>query len=140
MRKKISRIVDIIPAGILTAVVFAAILWLTLAPHPLGAREIPLFTGADKVAHILMFAALELCVLTDIRKLRPGRAPRLPLIAATVAGCILLGVGIEILQRAMGLGRSFEVWDIIADAFGSVAVAAIWTMVAGLRSENGDHR
>lgn len=116
------------PAWIITAVVLLVILWLTLAPKPLGEEEIPLFPGADKVAHGLMFAGLTFAALIDWKRGRDFRTVRWPvcLSAAVAASCI--GVVIEFAQRAMNMGRSFDCMDMVADAAGAFAVAAVWIL------------
>lgn len=49
------KILDRIPRFLTSAVVTAGVLYLTLAPRPFGSVRIPLFEGADKVVHFMMF-------------------------------------------------------------------------------------
>lgn len=117
-----------VPTGLLSCVTVALILWLTLAPHPTGDLEIPLFPGADKVVHAIMFGFLTLVVLLESMKHRRWGAIPLPAVGAIAIACALFGLGIELLQHAMGLGRSFEVLDILADTSGAIAMGALWAM------------
>lgn len=118
-----------VPAGVLSGITVAAILWLTLAPHPTGDVEIPLFPGADKVVHALMFGFLAFIVLLETMKHRKWTPLPLPEIGVIAFLCAGFGIGIEFAQRAMGLGRSFEILDILADSAGAFAAAGIWAVL-----------
>ncbi len=120
------RHLQALPAWILTIVTILVILWLTLAPKPLGDEDLPLFPGADKLAHGLMFGFLTFVVLLDWARGRDFRCVHTPVIFTTATLSTLLGVGIEYAQRAMELGRSFDVMDIVADAAGAFLVAVTW--------------
>ena len=120
------RFLSKIPTGVLSVIVFAAIMWLTLVPHPTGKMSLSLFPGADKIAHGVMFFALTAALLTDIMKKQRWQALSLPVIGLTAFVTTIAGVIIEIAQRKMGLGRSFETLDIIADAGGAFLAAGIW--------------
>lgn len=115
-----------IPTGLLSGVTVAVILWLTLAPHPAGDLELPLFPGADKIVHMIMFGFLTLVVLLETMKYRKWQF--LPLVTVGIIAILvsLFGVGIEFAQRAMGLGRGLEILDMLADAAGAMAAAGIW--------------
>lgn len=128
-----------VPHWILSVVCLAVILWLTLAPHPLGEEEIPLFPGADKIAHGLMFFALTLCLCFDALRRRGWRAPGLPLVSALTLAAMLTGIGIELVQPCFG--RGFEFWDMCADAFGAVVAGSLWVLIGGaLGLTDGERR
>lgn len=112
-----------LPAG----AVLAAILWLTLAPKPLGDSEIPLFEGADKIAHAGMFGLLAFVMALDFSRFK-GRFYRAAG-AAIIAGCCLLGFLTEWAQNAMDAGRSFEWGDFAADTAGAVGAMLIFPMI-----------
>lgn len=115
-----------IPVWVSSGLCLAAILWATLSPSPAGDIEVPLFPGADKVVHALMFGALTLCVCFDLGIWRGGKrclAAGVPWIAAVAS--TFVGVAIEYLQRGMNLGRSFEPTDMLADLAGAAAAATI---------------
>lgn len=118
-----------VPTGLLSALTVIAILWLTLAPHPTGDLDLPLFPGADKVVHAIMFGVLAFVVCLETMKRHGWKMLSLPLIGVIAFLCAAFGTGIEILQRAMGLGREFEVLDILSDAAGAFGAAGIWAMV-----------
>ena len=113
----------------LTGITLAAILWFTLAPHPTGDLDIPLFPGADKVVHAIMFGSLTLVALLETMKHRNWVIIPLGAIAAVAFISAGLGIGIEFLQKAMGLGRQMEILDILADTAGSFGAAGIWAMI-----------
>lgn len=126
------------PPWILTIIVSLAILYLTLVPQPLPDDTPKLFPGADKVVHALMFGGLTFVILLDRHRRGNYRLngadsrntfwqPLSKKFVWTVAAVsALAGIIIECLQWAMGLGRGFEVGDILADTIGSFVFAALW--------------
>lgn len=105
------------------------ILWLTLAPHPVGEIDLPLFPYADKVVHGIMFGWLSLMLIFD--KWRSGKKPEISLAMTgiCVAASAIFGIVIEYLQRSMELGRSFEPSDIVADTVGAIMGGLFWIIV-----------
>lgn len=119
--------------GILSSVVFMAILWLTLAPHPLPESDVTLFEHADKVVHALMFGGMVFALVID-RELwwqrryeQTGAMPRGSLVplAVMALAVILFGGAIELLQAWMGLGRGCDLLDFLADILGVVLFTVI---------------
>ena len=110
------------PPYTLTAVIAAAILWLTLAPKPLGDSELRLFPHQDKAVHGVMFLSLTLAVIIDRR--RCGLKSRRVHLAVAAGASAALGGLTEALQQCMHLGRSGDWLDFAADIAG-VAVAAV---------------
>lgn len=122
-----------VPTWIPTIVVLAAVLWLTLAPHPVGDIDVPLFEGADKVAHGLMFMVLTITALFDLMRSGGWGPLNLIMISCVVFIMGLLGVAIECLQMLMDVGRSFELLDVGADFVGAVFGGVIWIFYQSLR-------
>ena len=120
--RKLSKI----PFGIPTVVVVALILYATLDPDPLPDTRIRLFEGADKVIHGLMFFTLSMALSFDYCKKRYCKFN--PLNVAIIIGLISASCGIliEFTQDAMGLGRSAELYDAIADAIGAFIGSFLW--------------
>ena len=114
------------PPWSLTVVTLALLLWLTLAPKPLGERPPELFPGADKIAHGIMFGGQLLMILVDRLRSKDWTRPGYGFITLATSTVILLGIVIEELQGAMDIGRSYDVKDIYADATGTIIVAAMW--------------
>lgn len=121
------------PAWVFTGIVLAIILWLTLAPHPLGDEEIPLFPGADKLIHAIMFGTLSAVLLFDWSRAHLWKAVpwSLSIIFSLLAAAT--GIAIEFAQNAMGLGRSLEVWDMIADTLGAIVAMLLWKWAEATR-------
>lgn len=137
--ERIHRLFKKWPKWILTIVCLGIILWLTLAPHPLGEEELPLFPGADKIVHGLMFFCLALSLFFDALRSRGWRPLGLPLLAALTIAAMLTGIAIECVQPLFG--RSFEFWDMGADAFGAVIAGGLWTIIGGsLGITDGERR
>ena len=113
-----------LPPWTLTIVCFLAICWLTLAPHPLPDNDIPLFPGADKLVHAIMFGGFTLCIILDWNRRHgwPTAVSKADTYAAVIAA--LFGSITEALQNAMHAGRSGDRWDLLADIIGAFLTAA----------------
>ena len=112
------KIIYITAAVLWTAVVF----YLCLMPS----GDVPTvpwlaFPGADKLIHVVLFGVLSGSYWMAYRAIS-GQKPdiKAPLLLAAAATDI--GILIEILQWAMPLGRSFEVWDIVVNAIAATTV------------------
>ena len=94
--------------------------WLSLTPQPPRVD----FEQSDKVGHFLAYGGVMFwfCVLY--------RQPRTRL--AYAIGFIAMGVGIEYIQGWTGY-RSFEVYDMVADALGVLLGWAVALAVPQLR-------
>lgn len=125
MSQRIRHILDKLPQWLLTAVTVAAILWLTLAPKPLGDMEPPLFPGADKLAHAIMFGGLALVIFIDRTHKGSKRVSR-RFAFFTFIICTLFGITIEYLQSMMQAGRGFEISDMIADGCSALLTSIFW--------------
>lgn len=117
------RVLGALPPWCLTVLTLTAILWLTLAPHPLGETTVPLFEGADKIVHAIMFGFLTAMIVIDHARRDGWEPPSILYImsAALLSTCV--GAIIEVLQLQMALGRGFEWGDIIADGAGALVSA-----------------
>lgn len=121
----IKRLLAQLPPWLLTALCTAAILWLTLAPDPVGDMHVPLFPGADKVVHAVMFGGLTAMLALDYTRRRHWRGVGVTRLALYALGASLLGVAVEFAQRDMHLGRSFDIADIAADCTGALIAASL---------------
>ena len=117
------------PAWIMSVLTLMAILWLTLAPKPLGENPPPLFPGVDKLAHALMFGFFGVIMDLDWQRKHSWLSIRMPMVLgfATLSG--LLGIGIEFAQANMNLGRGFEYEDMIADIVGAYGFGILWIIL-----------
>jgi len=93
--------------------------WLSLTPQPPHVD----FENSDKVGHFLAYGGVMFWFCLVYRRPRTRLAYALALIA--------MGIAIEYIQRWTGY-RSFEVYDMVADALGvllgwAAALAVPWT-------------
>lgn len=104
-----------------TAIVVAAIFYLTLVPRPLPPELTPLIPGLDKAVHGIMFLVLTLVASLDcgFRSRRQFVKPKTSLLVAIAICSALFGGAIEIVQNAMNMGRGGDAADFAADAIGS---------------------
>lgn len=124
------KILDRIPRFLTSAVVTAGVLYLTLAPRPFGSVRIPLFEGADKVVHFMMFFAMAFAYHFDFRR---GKKP---VDEARLMGWIFVSLSafgglIELAQWKMRMGRSGDWYDMLADIAGAVyGIILAWLISA----------
>lgn len=128
-KQRLKNMMETVPQWLPTIVCALLIMWLTLAPHPLGNVDVPMFEGADKIVHAIMFFGFTLCLLFDTLHVRHAVRLTLPMVSLLVFIGMLCGVGIELLQSATNLGRSFEYVDMIADSFGAIAAGGLWIIL-----------
>ncbi|MDE6858955.1 MAG: VanZ family protein [Duncaniella sp.] len=112
------------PGYQLTAAVVIVILYLTLLPQPLGEEDFPLFDGADKVVHFLMFGGLTGTFIFD--RWRLGKTLSIHGALLTALCSTLLGGIIEWLQHIMALGRTGnDIYDALANTLGAFTAIPI---------------
>ena len=124
------KILDRIPRFLTSAVVTAGVLYLTLAPRPFGSVRIPLFDGADKVVHFMMFFAMAFAYHFDFRR---GKKP---VDEARLMGWIFVSLSafgglIELAQWKMRMGRSGDWYDLLADIAGAVYGIILAWLISG---------
>lgn len=130
--KKIWKIVDVVPAGVASAVVTIAVLYFSLSPRPVGAEMVGLFIGFDKVVHFLMYAIVTTVYLLDRVKYCNPRSVGISAVTLLTLAAIVLGGVMEISQGLTGR-RTSDIYDFIANTAGALvaaAVAYVWLMSA----------
>lgn len=90
----------------------AFITLLSLLP-PSDLPSVTLFPGADKLIHLGMYAGLTFLMMWAWPRFFRGSLQLLPLFAV-----MFYGLGMEILQDLGHYGRSFELWDVVANTAG----------------------
>lgn len=104
------------------------VLWLTLAPDPTPDVQLPSFLGpyGDKIVHAIMMGGITGALIFDYKRRRPGAPRRLTLSFVVWLAVAMLAFSFvdEWAQGAMGLGRSTDIMDFVADAVG-IAVALL---------------
>jgi VanZ family protein len=119
----LKRIIKSSPAYLYTVIVVLAVLYLTLVPKPLPDNDLKLFEGADKVVHAIMFFGVMICMAFDYTRKR-SHVSATPLIGFCIIA-IAFGGAIEYIQDWMGLGRSKDIYDFVADSIGAVIALVV---------------
>ena len=92
--------------------------YILLKPIKIKSKDLLLtFDGMDKCIHVLLFAVLALCYLLSFMKSRF-------LVFLGIIGGYALAT--EVLQEVMGLGRSMEMLDWLADMLGILLAFGVW--------------
>jgi hypothetical protein len=104
-------------AGFIPASLWAVLVIILSLTSPGFAAELRWtdLAGFDKIAHLLFYCVFALWVIYGFFRL-PLRYPFAGL--WTILICILFGVGMELLQGWMRVGRQFEYLDILANVLG----------------------
>lgn len=124
------KILDRIPRFLTSAVVTAGELYLTLAPRPFGSVRIPLFEGADKVVHFMMFFAMAFAYHFDFRRGKKS-VDEARLMGWIFVSLSAFGGLIELAQWKMRMGRSGDWYDLLADIAGAVyGIILAWLISA----------
>lgn len=102
-----------------------------LLSHQSGDRfDFPLFPGADKLAHFLMYGSLALAIFWyhgGKGLVRPSRTA-----AGTVIFCLLYGISDEFHQSFIS-HRFMSALDLTADLAGALCVSLVWINSSSLR-------
>jgi hypothetical protein len=98
-----------------------AIVWLSLTPAPPTLD----FEQSDKAGHFLGYGTL----MAWFAWLYPARPARI----GYAAGFVAMGVGLELAQRQLGY-RTYEEFDMLANALGVLLGWAAWLSVERIRS------
>ena len=85
--------------------------YMLLSPPKGLSQELPLFEGADKVVHVVIFAVLSFLYKATFSRQAFGRCFLI---------LILYGIATELAQEYMHLGRSGDPLDLLADTIGIV--------------------
>lgn len=126
--EKIRQRLSKLPPALFSGITLLVILWLTLAPKPLGNETPKLFPGADKVVHGLMFGFLAAVMLLDWQRIHRWQKVSWGQVTLYATFTSFIGIAIEFTQEFMGLGRGFEGADIVADIIGSFVMASAWML------------
>lgn len=124
--ERLRQLLTGLPPFMFSVLTLLAILWLTLAPQPLGENPPQLFPGADKVAHALMFGGLAIMLLLDWQRKHGWQMTAWLILFSFCMLSFICGVAIEFAQLSMNLGRGFETGDILADGAGCVGAGLFW--------------
>ena len=113
------RYVRHIPPYLPTILVVAVICYISLLSDPFPDQERWLdFPGSDKVIHFIMYGGLTATFCFDYHR-RHAESLRPWLFVIVLSVAIALGAVMEWLQMCMGLGRTGDIFDIVANSLGA---------------------
>ncbi|MCH5319682.1 MAG: VanZ family protein [Paramuribaculum sp.] len=135
MKKKTFDRLIAAPPFLYSAIIFLIILFLTLAPDVSPGKNVKLFPHADKVVHFLMFGAFSATIVFD--GWRKNHFINASLMILAMFCSSFLGGLIEILQDAMGLGRTSDWWDFMADCAGAFVFACFSVYICRICQKKG---
>ncbi len=101
--------------GLLVPLYCAALFWLS--SQPLTLPPTPLFPGADKVVHMILYAGLAVLVFLTLHHSGRNHSPAVQY-GIPIIFCLLYGISDEIHQLFVPT-RSFDLLDILADTLGA---------------------
>ena len=128
------KIINYIPAGVLSVLMTAFVLYVLLSPpslipdHWLGLFN---FKYGDKVLHFLLFFFLNLAYLYDYTKLRNPHHTKLNQELALTTLAAAVGLLSEAAQLALGFGRAYDRLDIVADVIGALVAFGLMKWFGG---------
>ena len=110
-------LIRIVPIVIIMGTIFL------LSHQPGDTLHLPAMPGADKLAHMMAYAALAVTVLWFLGK--EGIAKRKSTVLWTVLFCLCYGISDEFHQSFIP-HRSVSGLDLLADTAGAALIAALW--------------
>jgi VanZ family protein len=114
----------------------AAILWVSLDPSPPQIAETGLLAW-DKFQHAAAYAVMT--ILGGLGLCRWIRSPRRCwLVSGGIA--VVIGVGVEIAQGMMSIGRFADWQDALANTVGVASALLLVVLVRSFRSSQGERR
>ena len=109
-----------IPPFLPTLIVLVAICYLSLDADPFPDKDSWFtFPGSDKVVHFIMYGGLTGTFCFDYYR-RVAAPCKLWLLIVALVVAIIVGIVMELLQAHMGIGRSGDFVDVIANSLGAL--------------------
>ena len=122
------RLINLLPSGFFSVIATVLVVYCLLAPSSSisgGLLGLFSFKYGDKVVHLILFFFLNAAYLYDYTKLKNPHHTRLNKELAITTLASSIGLLTEAGQLAMGLGRNFDVLDIVADVVGALLAFAV---------------
>lgn len=116
------KLINYIPSGVFSLLATAFVLYVLLSPDsaiPNSWLGLFNFKNGDKVMHVLLFMFLAFAYLYDYTKFKYPHHNKVDKELAFTVLAASLGLLTEAGQLAMGLGREFDQFDIVADVVGA---------------------
>ena len=92
--------------------------------------QLPLFPGADKIVHICMYLGLAVLACWSMHA-----EVKRKWYYAVIFFAIGWGIMMEIFQYLMHMGRSFELYDILANSIGALTGVSIYMILVQLNKQ-----
>ena len=118
--KSLAKLLKVLPNWVLSTIVLLLIAYLTLDSNPLDINRYKLFKGADKIIHFIMYFALCSAYIIDYAKSRMPHHTKVGTELVFCFLCIAFGLLFEILQTVLTECRTYDPYDIIANAIGAI--------------------
>lgn len=112
------KILRSLPPFLFSVIVIAAVVMLTCFPVPEMVMKAPSFLGADKIVHAIMFYGVVSALVFDVCRKSPSGLST-GMLAAFLAGALVLGGITELVQAFADINRSGDINDFIADSIGA---------------------
>ena len=108
-----------LPKGLMSLVITAVIVYLSLAANPLNLNNVHFFRGFDKLSHVVMYFLCAVAYILDFAKIRFPHKTRMGQEIALMSCAIILGGLMEVAQLVMENGRTYDPFDWVADSVGA---------------------
>lgn len=108
----------LLPVGLVSFIATAFVAYMSLSVNPMDVNDLPLFPGADKIAHIILYYFLTLAYIFDYSNHIYPHHIKLNIELALCASAFVLGVLMEAGQGFLDMGRSMSFYDGIANLVG----------------------
>lgn len=119
MKHLVEKCVLSIPKGLMSLVITAVIVYLSLADNPLNLNNVHFFRGFDKLSHVVMYFLCAVAYILDFAKIRFPHKTRMGQEIALMSCAIILGGLMEVAQLVMENGRTYDPFDWVADSVGA---------------------
>lgn len=100
---------------------FAVVVYATIFPHPVGADELALFPGYDKLIHAIIMGGMASAVMFDYR--RGGRILSKRVVIFVALCTAVFAFVDEWIQHIVSPNRIYDIWDILA-GIGGIVIAS----------------
>lgn len=117
-----------------TALVVALVLYITLAPSPVGAEELPPIPGLDKWIHAILGGGVASALIFDSARWRRTMPSLTAVLAIALCSMAFMALD-EVSQSMMNMGRQSDPLDLLAD-WGGILAASILAPPAVRRTLN----
>ncbi|MEI7524739.1 MAG: VanZ family protein [Mariniphaga sp.] len=113
---------------ILSLIYLGCIAILSLLPSA-DIPQVPMFPGADKIVHLCMYLGLSAISCWSMHAEINTKWYYLVILFA-----VSWGITMEIFQKIMNLGRSFELLDILSNSIGAIIGVALFMLLVRLKN------